>query len=946
MSASGSGFFVTITTPKGSTVKRVEGDLLTVGRAEDCNLRIVHAELGRRHLTLTLQDGRCFVEDHASTNGTFINGKRLAAHTPTPINPQDQIGLAQSGIRLSVSADVNVPPPISGRTDIDELSQTGASIVTSTNAQRRMARKEAESQTIPPVKLPTETHEQSDRLVFEAQKKAALLIQQAEIESERKAQEVYKQAEEALEKAEKAYQRKLNEAFRESEVVYQKSQTESNQIIEIAKQKAAELRAQAEAFVSERRRRTDEDCERYLAEAQRTARELKENRLLEADDMIRDKEEEVLRVTREAMNQRVKQFEAELAREAERQRQELESEIAAKRLETEGEMSDLIEQANRQRREQEQDLQTTQFKIDNLQREYERESEVRRQKLEGEIEKRRVTVEVAFQEFERQIAQQKKELNVELEQCRTKTENLQSDYERERDVRRQQVDREMEQRRLAAEDTFLEYKEQIERQKSDLDIELQECRRKTEMLQVDYEKERDARREQLEREMDQQRIDVQDGFADYKKQIEKQKQILANEVDDSQAEVVSAKQEHARQTEQLQADLRQLREVNERESKALEVLESKVENENHKFTQLKTELARTQETLSAEKEKMIALRSEANTLQTSRAQMVKQIGETQARLATLTDEDRLMQNRINDARDSIKTEMLKLKDQFEAAKIKITKDEQAYLEQVKLDTSRKTQQLEQQMFEELQERKTVISREISLTVETFLKHNPDPQGRSMGNLQEQLDSQFETQIVSLSKDPSTKSKRMSLIALKRAERWRLRATGAILGAALLWGGQYADVYVRNDANPLAREVAAVAEQRRIELERRKFNPHQALELKDNYTDAVIYTQNFPGTYLDEDFQKKFLQAMAPYMLKTWRIEEDKSIQVIAASASLVKELQTKRESIHPDFVQKDIQKMHDLEAQSAAHIIDILGSQVRFESYKKFEKQFYENYHR
>ncbi len=83
------GFFVTIATPKGgTTTKKIEGDMLSVGRAEDCNLTIQHETLSRRHMSVLLKGGQCFVEDHGSSNGTFVNGKRIKPHTPTRVLPR------------------------------------------------------------------------------------------------------------------------------------------------------------------------------------------------------------------------------------------------------------------------------------------------------------------------------------------------------------------------------------------------------------------------------------------------------------------------------------------------------------------------------------------------------------------------------------------------------------------------------------------------------------------------------------------------------------------------------------------------------------------------------------------------------------------------------------------------------------------------------------------
>src|SRR5260370_28522491 len=48
-----------------------------VGRRRDCNLRILSAQVSRRHCLLRIRDGYVYVEDLNSVNGTFINGQRV-----------------------------------------------------------------------------------------------------------------------------------------------------------------------------------------------------------------------------------------------------------------------------------------------------------------------------------------------------------------------------------------------------------------------------------------------------------------------------------------------------------------------------------------------------------------------------------------------------------------------------------------------------------------------------------------------------------------------------------------------------------------------------------------------------------------------------------------------------------------------------------------------------
>jgi len=55
----------------------LEGGGMQVGRAVHCRVRINAASISREHARVVAEDGRVFVVDQGSTNGTFVNGKQI-----------------------------------------------------------------------------------------------------------------------------------------------------------------------------------------------------------------------------------------------------------------------------------------------------------------------------------------------------------------------------------------------------------------------------------------------------------------------------------------------------------------------------------------------------------------------------------------------------------------------------------------------------------------------------------------------------------------------------------------------------------------------------------------------------------------------------------------------------------------------------------------------------
>ena len=61
-------------------VREFEGTCpLVIGRGSDVQLVLADPEVSRRHARLETQDGTVFLRDLESSNGTFLNGRRLTS---------------------------------------------------------------------------------------------------------------------------------------------------------------------------------------------------------------------------------------------------------------------------------------------------------------------------------------------------------------------------------------------------------------------------------------------------------------------------------------------------------------------------------------------------------------------------------------------------------------------------------------------------------------------------------------------------------------------------------------------------------------------------------------------------------------------------------------------------------------------------------------------------
>jgi len=75
----------------------LSGGRLTLGRSPACELVLADDTVSRRHAALRLQDGRWLIRDLGSSNGTWVNGRRVF---DAEVRPGDEIRLGSAAFRL------------------------------------------------------------------------------------------------------------------------------------------------------------------------------------------------------------------------------------------------------------------------------------------------------------------------------------------------------------------------------------------------------------------------------------------------------------------------------------------------------------------------------------------------------------------------------------------------------------------------------------------------------------------------------------------------------------------------------------------------------------------------------------------------------------------------------------------------------------------------------
>src|SRR5690348_8883612 len=75
-----------------TTTLRLGDGVTSLGRHDDCLIRIKSSQVSRRHCEIIDTDGRLMLRDLGSSNGTFVNGKRVLGQQALKVGDELTIG--------------------------------------------------------------------------------------------------------------------------------------------------------------------------------------------------------------------------------------------------------------------------------------------------------------------------------------------------------------------------------------------------------------------------------------------------------------------------------------------------------------------------------------------------------------------------------------------------------------------------------------------------------------------------------------------------------------------------------------------------------------------------------------------------------------------------------------------------------------------------------------
>lgn len=111
-----------VTLPDGSE-RRLEAQS-TVGRDEVCEVRVEGRTVSRRHALLVRRDGRWWIADTGSANGTFLNDDRVPPGVALQLHHADRIRV---GAEVLLFSDPSIADDEESTDEHEEVSRAGAS---------------------------------------------------------------------------------------------------------------------------------------------------------------------------------------------------------------------------------------------------------------------------------------------------------------------------------------------------------------------------------------------------------------------------------------------------------------------------------------------------------------------------------------------------------------------------------------------------------------------------------------------------------------------------------------------------------------------------------------------------------------------------------------------------------------------------------------------------
>lgn len=876
-------FLVTIQTPDGVYHRIIDEKSFTVGRSTDSALSFPEPNISRVHIVVSCKKDQIWLIDQGSANGTFINGQKVLPNKMTVVQSSDDVKLGTSEIHLKfeVYEKTFKPDAIVNSLLPDNEKTSLMEVVQGAHQQAK--------------RILLQAQEHYDKLIKTAEGKVrnvenSLLVKQDEI---------------------------IQAANTQANQIIQEGKKRSAQVIFEAEEKAIEATKEVFAKAEETKIKADDYFQGKVSEAQE-----------KADTLIRNHVE---------MGQQMLHQASEKAQAIKKQLEQ-ESDNYKQLAYAEGEKikKDFLDQA---RVEMTTHLAELKREVDSAQTELNQLRSRKEKEFGVEIEKRRLEMESSLGNIKRDLekaslqhAEALKKQESELESVQRRRQNELDKMNDERLIHQRNQENELQlflRRKELELDKLNEEKEnQLKKRTEEISFVVEQQEAVLRKLRETHDRETKSYQQNLEQQFQKHLHDVERMTVDKEREMRQKVEFELTDkrraIHNSEAEVLALKNE---------AEIVQ---------KKIEAIQNDARNEEQKLVVLRGEIQKTQSEKRAVEDSYDGVLKQIKHFDQEKKNFQDRVKELEVRAGHLQLAIEESNRKLSDlGRDfELKTLENKTKLESQFAELKREKEKQ-FQDSFNAETE-KAKQMKFHLLQEIQSKQSQIERDIQQKIMKVMAGIVPQENIAMVDSMtaQQIKAGFEENVASiLAQSQAGQINTSDLAKKQQTMKVKFASSGFAVGLVLMGGFHVISEQMRTRS--ISRVLATESAERDKARVAAGFNPPQDRVVREEYVDSVIYTLDFSKLYANSDIQDRWVREAKDYFYKTWRVDEQETIKVLSMAKTLVKTLEDKRQKIHPDFVKENILKMRELEAETVAKIKDVLGTEVKFSAFKKFEMKFF-----
>ena len=123
---------------------------------------------------------------------------------------------------------------------------------------------------------------------------------------------------------------------------------------------------------------------------------------------------------------------------------------------------------------------------------------------------------------------------------------------------------------------------------------------------------------------------------------------------------------------------------------------------------------------------------------------------------------------------------------------------------------------------------------------------------------------------------------------------------------------------------------------------KEFQPDKVDKFLETYTDCVLYTRDYVAIELFKEYRQKWILELQNYFTEKLKLSENHLVPFIAQESNLIRELDEAMKKINGHFVDEGIARMREIEKGFERKLRDQLGRKGNYKKVMAFKKAFFE----